>query len=104
MEPLRPEVIPGYEAPTTLAYNKNARYKTFSEGKKAVKGEKFGSVSGAAQYAAMKVESGEEDICPVCQKISITHSNCVNNVRGCGNHFWYTSRDGEKKIGDPRKR
>ena len=36
------------------------------EGKKAVKGEKFGSISGAAQYAAIATESDEENVCPVC--------------------------------------
>ena len=105
MEPHRPELIKGYEAPLSFAYSKDVRYKTFSEGKKTKKGEKFGSTSGAAQYAALVVpESDEENICPTCNKVAITFSNCVYNVRGCGSHSWFTSRDGEKKIGDPRKR
>ena len=40
----RPDNIPGYEHPTNLKYSRDGIYKTFTEGKKAKKKEKFGKL------------------------------------------------------------
>ena len=42
MEHRRPENIPGYVHPGTESYSKNNIYKTFTEGQKPKKIEKFG--------------------------------------------------------------
>lgn len=41
----RPDNIPGYEHPTESQYSKNSMYKTFTEGAKKQKRQKFGVIS-----------------------------------------------------------
>ena len=41
----------------------------------------------------------------ISNTISVENSNCVYNVKCCANkHRWFTNRDGQIKIGDPRKK
>ncbi len=104
----RPESIPGYTHPESVVYTnpgvKNA-YKTFTEGQKPKKKEKFGSTIGTGKYVKAKDVDGiaEDDmICPVCSDHSMTVCQCAFNDKKCSQgHIWYTNRAGEIKVGNP---
>jgi len=98
----RPDIIPGYEHPTSTNYStSNSIYKTFTEGQKNVKNkEKFGNTSVGKQYASYG--DYDEDLCPVCNKSPNNTCPCAYNDKRCDNsHVWYTNRDGKIKIGNP---
>jgi hypothetical protein len=96
----RPDKIPGYEHPTNSKYSRNGIYKTFTEGKKAKKKEKFGSTTIGKQYASYG--DYNEDLCPECNDPSVNTCPCGYSDKRCGNaHVWYTDRDGNVKSGNP---
>jgi hypothetical protein len=107
MEKTRPENIPGYEHPTSKQYSKSGKYKTFTEGQKPKKNEKFGSINTGDNYVSNKLlqENIIEDICPTCKEFAIYTCPCVYNDKKCpNNHIWYTNRnDGKHKLGNPHK-
>lgn len=96
----RPDTIPGYTHPTELKYSRNSMYKTFTEGKKAKKKEKFGKTVAGKQYATY----GEIDseTCPECNTPSVATCHCAYSDKKCSNgHIWYINRDGKIKSGNP---
>jgi len=98
--PQRPSTIPGYVHPEKNNYmTKNSMYKTFTEGLKTNKKETFGTVTVGQYSKAVQIE---RDNCPICKEGPIHISNCQYNVKRCKmNHFWFTDRTGEVKIGNP---
>lgn len=102
-EPSRPENIPGYDHPTTLNSQRSSKYKTFTEGKRKRKNEKFGTTTLAAQY--VKYGDLDAEHCPVCDEPPALTCPCGFSDKHCGKgHVWYTDRDGETKVGDPHKK
>ena len=96
---LKNQDIDGYTHPTTTNYSKSKKYKTFTEGLKSVKDEKFGSVSVGNIYSSNNYISEEK--CPICNNPPIKICNCANNDKTCSNeHIWYTDRSGQNKIGN----
>ena len=112
MEPKRPNNIPGYVHPNSNSYSRNSMYKTFTEGQKAKKKEKFGVTSIGGLYVSHKTleneeeEEKEENTCPVCMEECIKICPCVYNDRICSQgHVWFTNRnDGKIKVGNPHKK
>jgi hypothetical protein len=107
MEPRRPDNIPGYNHPSdNTSYSKNGMYKTFTEGQKPKKKEKFGVVSSGSQYASAASPSIDDDNCPVCNTPYTSVCNCVYSDKKCKNgHVWYISRtDGQPTVGNPHKK
>jgi hypothetical protein len=99
-EPKRPENIPGYQHPTSSSYSRQSMYKTFTEGEKQKKAEKFGITSVGKQYAAYG--ELEEELCPSCDNPPVKTCPCAYNDKSCKNgHIWYTNRDGNTKQGNP---
>lgn len=105
MEPKRPENIPGYEHPGDNIVSKSSGgyYKTFTEGKKPKKNEKFGRTSTGDVYGNVRTSVTDEDqTCPVCKKTAISTCNCGFSDKRCENgHIWYTDRTGKVKKGNP---
>lgn len=101
-EPRRPDTIPGYEHPennSTISRNTGI-YKTFTEGKKPKKNEKFGNTQGKTQYSIISTESIET--CPECSQSAVYICNCAFSDKRCDKgHIWYTDRSGQIKIGNP---
>jgi len=109
MERKRPENIPGYVHPESELYSKDNIYKTFTEGLKPKKKEKFGNVTVGKQYASsisFEDSKEEDELCPACFTKAVNICNCVYSDKTCKNgHIWYTARgDGKPKIGNPHKR
>lgn len=109
MEPKRPDIIPGYDHPGSMVYSKDRRYKTFTEGKKPKKIEKFGTVSTGNNYLSinnLEDPNDENETCPVCAGKSLAVCPCVYNDRKClQGHIWYVNRnDGKIKLGNPHKK
>ena len=109
MEPKRPDNIPGYVHPNSNAYSRNSMYKTFTEGQKPKKNEKFGVTSVGREYATSKnleTEKPSDEKCPMCNDNPIKICPCVYNDRICSQgHIWYINRnDGKIKIGNPHKK
>lgn len=95
----RPD-IEAYIHPENLNYSRSGVYKTFTEGLKPKKKEKFGKTSLENQYAC----SGnfEQDTCSICDQKSIFTCNCAFNDRKCPEgHIWYTDREGKINKGNP---
>lgn len=105
MEPRRPENIPGYEHPSDTSLVKSSSggyYKTFTEGKKPKKNEKFKRTRVNAMYGRVDNMKEEGLICPYCKEPSIYTCPCGYSDKKCKNgHIWYTGRDGEVKKGNP---
>tara|TARA_A100001011_G_scaffold400150_1_gene512730 strand:- start:1853 stop:2161 length:309 start_codon:yes stop_codon:yes gene_type:complete len=100
MDQKRPENIIGYETPLKFNYSKDRAYKTFTEGKKEKKNEKFSSTIVKNTYASNFIS--QDNLCPQCKNKAINFSNCVYNIKSCEqNHFWFTDRSGEIKQGKP---
>jgi hypothetical protein len=98
----RPENIPGYQHPTSSSYSRQSMYKTFTEGNKPKKKEKFGKTTGGKQYASYG--ELEEELCPLCEKPPIKTCPCSYNDKYCDEgHIWYTNRDGNIKQGNPHQ-
>lgn len=100
----RPESIPGYEHPGNIKYaTSNKIYKTFTEGKKAKKDEKFGNTSLNKGYCTIGTD--EEVIsCPICDEDAVKTCPCSYTDKQCQNgHTWYTNRDGKTIKGNPHK-
>lgn len=55
MESKRPDTIPGYVHPETTTKHRGTVYKTFTEGKKPKKKEKFGNTVAGNQYASYNI-------------------------------------------------
>jgi hypothetical protein len=53
MDTKRPSTIPGYVHPETATITRGDKYKTFTEGQKPKKKEKFGSTVAGNQYASL---------------------------------------------------
>ena len=106
MEHRRPENIPGYVHPGTESYSKNNIYKTFTEGQKPKKIEKFGTVSVGTKYSSARLLDDTDDLCPVCSSKYVKICNCVYSDKTCvNNHVWYTERgNGNPKVGNPHKK
>ena len=103
-EPRRPDNIPGYIHPETnsTAPKGVSTYKTFTEGQKPKKKEKFGSTYGGTQYSTMTYT--EEDVCPQCSQPAVHVCNCAFSDKRCKEgHIWYTDRSGAVKLGNPHK-
>ena len=100
--PQRPSTIPGYVHPEKSSYtSKNRMYKTFTEGLKTNKKETFGTVTVGEYSRSAQISM---DKCPICNDNPVYISNCQYNVkRCCENHYWFTDRSGEIKIGNPNK-
>ena len=102
----RPEKIPGYVHPeTNSSVSKGGIYKTFTEGKKPKKNEKFGNTQLNNIYIKSKeYNTEEEDLCPVCDNPPVNICNCIYSDKRCElNHIWYTDRTGKIKTGNPHK-
>jgi len=52
MDSKRPTTIPGYSHPEKTTTSRGNKYKTFTEGQKPKKKEKFGSTVAGNQYAS----------------------------------------------------
>lgn len=105
-EPKRPNTIQGYEHPEELKYSREGIYKTFTEGKKKRKDEKFGTTTVGKQYATYgKEEEDKEDecnVCPTCNEKSVSTCPCVYSDKKCNRgHVWYIDRDGIIKFENP---
>jgi len=107
-EPRRPDNIPGYEHPDATNYSRQGIYKTFTEGKKIRKIEKFGTTTAGKQYSTYGAyrktmeEDMEDDICPVCSEEPIQTCPCGYSDKKCSSgHVWHTNRDGVVKLGNP---
>ena len=101
-EPSRPDNIPGYQHPTVLTYSRKGIYKTFTEGKKAKKTEKFGNTTVGKQYATYG--DIDEDKCPECNTPPVDTCPCGHNDKRCAKgHVWYTDRDGKVQSGNPHQ-
>jgi len=100
----RPDIIPGYVHPQKLIYTEGKGiYKTFTEGLKAKKKEKFGSTSVGKKYAYY--ETKNDQLCPVCDSPPIMTCNCGHSDKRCVNsHSWYTDRRGNIKEGNPHEK
>lgn len=107
-KPSRPTSIPGYEHPTTMAYSRKGVYKTFTEGKKARKKEKFGRTTAGNSYARQESYMGShqvEELCPVCSNRAFTFCDCVYNDKKCAEgHVWYTDREGKTIKSNPHEK
>ena len=102
MEPKRPDSIPGYEHPSSVSYSRRGIYKTFTEGKKARKNERFGRTTGGRHYASYG--DIEEEECPVCGKPPVNTCPCGYSDKKCASgHQWYMTRDGKTKLGNPHQ-
>ena len=101
-EHTRPETIPGYEHPEIIKYSRDGIYKTFTEGQKARKKEKFGKTTVGKQYATYG--DLDDDTCPECDMEPVSTCPCGYSDKRCGNgHFWYTDRDGKVIYGNPHQ-
>jgi hypothetical protein len=93
--------IVGYVHPDSTNVQRSGKYKTFTEGKKAKKNEKFGTRAVETQYAISDIIQKEE-FCIVCKEISVHVCPCAYNDKTCSNnHTWYTDREGNVKVGNP---
>ena len=102
-EPRRPDNIPGYVHPETSSSVPlgTSSYKTFTEGQKPKKKEKFGTIQGGTHYSKAVFS---EELCPDCNGPAIFTCNCAYNDKKCENgHIWYTDRSGKLKAGNPHK-
>ena len=104
-EPRRPSAIPGYTHPEKTRYSRAGMYKTFTEGAKPRKKEKFGTTTIATQYASSKeLESDKAELtsCPICKAPPVNVCPCGYNDKTCKEgHVWFTDRDGKTKSGNP---
>ena len=57
MDNKRPNTIPGYSHPEKTTTSRGNKYKTFTEGQKPKKKEKFGSTVVGNQYASYNISS-----------------------------------------------
>lgn len=99
LENKRYENIKGYEHPENFNsnYGGNSVYKSFNEKK-----NKYSNTDIFNQYV---VKDNLNENCPVCEENVIKSCNCVFEDNMCkNNHIWYTTRDGEVKIGNPHKK
>lgn len=104
IEQKRNQEISGYVHPTTSSTGKSKVYKTFTEGKKAKKNEKFGSVNAGNNYATLEVSEAEE-VCPKCKEPVVDTCPCGHSDKKCSNgHVWYTDREGKMKLGNPHSK
>ena len=103
MDLRRPDNIEGYQHPEDTKYSRSRMYKTFTEGKKLKKTEKFGTTLAGKQYAnSGNSGNGDEELCPECNSPVISFCNCGYSDKKCKNsHIWYTDRNGLIKIGNP---
>ena len=105
--PQRPDTIPGYNHPenNSVTQKGTSIYKTFTEGKKVKKNEKFGSTQIGVNYTkAGKNIDEKEEVCPVCDKPPVVICNCIYSDKKCKDgHIWYTDRGGKIKTGNPHK-
>lgn len=105
-QPKRQETIEGYIIPdNTNCINQDVKsvYKTFTEGQKIKKNEKFGNNIGIKNYKKIDEDVNNTDlICPVCSGESILTCYCLYNDKKCSEgHIWYTDRKGIIKVGNP---
>jgi len=96
--------IPGYTHPESTNVNRNSQYKTFTKGKKT-----FGTTTTVTQYSTytnMDENKEENDLtCPTCKQPSLETCPCAYSDKKCHNgHIWYTSRDGNVRLGNPHKK
>jgi len=101
---IRPEKIDGYVAPKKLSYSKDKIYKTFSEGIKPRKKEKFGNTIAYNQYKKYdETKLDKSDVCPTCKNTFIEKCHCIYSDKKCVNgHCWYVDRKTLKiRIGNP---
>ena len=95
-------IIKGYIHPTKPNSNRGKYYKTFSEGKKAKKREKFGKTCLNGQYSQLGDSKTDDYSCPLCKELTKKVCHCGYNDKSCSNgHTWYTDRNGKVKIGSP---
>lgn len=105
-ESRRPSAIPGYSHPEKQTRtSRGGIYKTFTEGKKAKKKEKFGNTEITTQYASsqqLEIEKEEKVLCPVCEEEAVKTCPCAYSDKTCSQgHIWYTARDGKVTKGNP---
>ncbi len=99
----RPDSISGYNHPGEMNYSRQSIYKTFTEGKKARKKEKFGNTTVGKQYSTYG--EFEEELCPTCNAHPVQICSCGYSDKRCGSgHVWYTDRYGALKTGNPHVR
>lgn len=105
MDSKQSNLIPGYSHPTHTISSRGRMYKTFSEGSKPKKKEKFGNTTLDNQYLSSKDLRHEEKIehkCPSCDELANKICNCSYNDKTCPKgHIWYTDREGNIKVGNP---
>jgi hypothetical protein len=103
MEHRRPDTIIGYTHPEKTVRERGTLYKTFTEGKKPKKKEKFGNTNITAQYSSLDTTLKSDDLkCPECSKMAVYICNCgYSDKRCCEGHTWYCDRDGKLKTGNP---
>ena len=101
----RPESIPGYQHPTENHYRYSSNqtiYKTFTEGKRQKKNQKFSNIQITNKYSIFQENPVEK--CPICQEDAIYVCPCVNSDKKCtNNHVWYINRDGNIIQDNPHK-
>jgi len=105
MESKRPDNIAGYQHPATQRYSRNNIYKTFTEGQKPKKKEKFKTTEVGNAYSSHKeldIDAEAEAKCPTCNEEVVKRCECAYNDKTCKlGHIWYTDRDGKIKKGNP---
>lgn len=101
LERARQTPIPGYDHPDSTNVQRASKYKTFTEGKKAKKNEKFGTTVAESQYSTVNIVEKEE-VCIVCEQPSLHVCPCGYSDKTCSSgHTWYTDREGNIKVGNP---
>lgn len=97
------DVIPGYTHPTTVVSSRGNVYKTFTEGKKRKKKEKFGSTTvNGNKYSSAVTEDKIVHNCPKCSEEAVKVCPCGYSDKTCPNgHVWYIDREGMVKNGNP---
>jgi hypothetical protein len=95
--------ISGYVHPENNSSRpKGGIYKTFTEGQKPKKNEKFGSTQLGTKYS--NISESNDDKCPICSKPAINTCKCGYSDKICdNNHIWYIDRAGNIKLGNPHK-
>ena len=97
--------INGYvhpESQTSSYYKKTNCYRTQQDIEiRSSSGSGSGSAS-ESQSQSQNISPNGANSCPICFQIAKEICNCAYNDKCCeNNHYWYTGRDGNIKIGRP---
>ena len=105
MKASKNDIIKGYTHPTKIVSSRGNVYKTFTEGAKAKKKEKFGSTISGNKYMSSSDLTTDKKIvykCPECSEEAVKLCQCGYSDKTCPNgHVWYNDREGNTKVGNP---